>query len=273
MIIRKKMTGLGSKEAELIAMIGSKGLRVFSVAEAAELLGYSNATVSQLVHRLLNKRKLTRIEKAKYLVIPPEAWSSGEYTEEGILIASQLTKPCYLSYWSAIQFYGWTEQPSRTIYVAVQKQKASVELNGISVRFVRTRPYRFFGFEDHWVGNQKISVAEKEKAIVDCLDQPRYAGEIVEVVKGLYNGRKDVSISKMMEYSARMKNPSIIKRLGFLLDTLELWPAKLRKEALKQVTTAVVLLDPEAEKSGFACADWNLRVNVNPKNLTEWITH
>lgn len=60
----KKMTGLGSKEAELIATIGNKGLRVFSVAEAAKLLGYSNATVSQLVHRLVNKSKLTRIEKA-----------------------------------------------------------------------------------------------------------------------------------------------------------------------------------------------------------------
>jgi predicted transcriptional regulator of viral defense system len=267
------MTGLGSKEAELIATIGNKGLRVFSVAEAAKLLGYSNATVSQLVHRLVNKSKLTRIEKAKYLVIPPEAWSAGEYTEEGIIIASQLVKPCYLSYWSALQFYGWTEQPSRTIYVVVQKQKSSVDLNGISVRFVRTKPYRFFGFENHWVGNQMISVAEKEKAIVDCLDQSRYAGEIVEIVKGLFNGRKELSIPKLIEYSAHMKNPSIIKRLGFLLDTLELWPAKLRKQALKQVTTAIVLLDPEAEKSGYVCADWNLRVNVNPKNLTEWINH
>lgn len=273
MTTRKKMTGLGSKEAELIATLGSKGLKVFSVAEAAELLGYSNATVSQLVHRLVTKRKLTRIEKAKYLLIPPEAWTTGEYTEEGIVIASQLAKPSYLSYWSALQFYGWTEQPSRTIYVAIPKQKTTVELSGITIRFVRLKPYRFFGYEDHWVGSQKISVADKEKSIVDCLDQPRYAGEIVEIVKGIYNGRKELDFAKLLEYSARMKNPSIIKRLGFLLDTLEIWPAKLRKEALKQVTTAVVLLDPEADKSGYACADWNLRVNVNPKNLTEWMKH
>jgi predicted transcriptional regulator of viral defense system len=123
MINRKKMTGIGSQEAELIATIGSSGLKVFSVDEAAKLLGFSNTMVSQIVHRLVEKQKLLRIEKAKYLIIPPAAWNTGEYTEEGIIIASQVIKPYYLSYWTALQFYGWTEQSSRTIYVATQRMK------------------------------------------------------------------------------------------------------------------------------------------------------
>jgi len=270
MINRKKMTGIGSQEAELIATIGSSGLKVFSVAAAAKLLGFTNTTVSQIVHRLVGKQKLLRIEKAKYLVIPPAAWKAGEYTEEGIVIASQLIKPYYLSYWTALQFYGWTEQPSRTIYVAAQRMKLPLELKGIAIRFVRLKDSRFFGFSEHWVDTHRIAVADKEKTIADCLDQPRYCGEIVEVAKGIWNGRKDINLGTVVDYAIRMENVSIIKRLGFLLDTLDLWPAKARKEALKLVTPSIVLLDPNRNKTGFICSDWHVRVNVTPKSLTDW---
>ena len=270
MINRKKMTGIGSQEAELISTVGSSGLKVFSVNEAAKLLGIPNTTVSQIVHRLVEKQKLLRIEKAKYLVIPPAAWKSGEYTEEGIVIASQLIKPYYLSYWTALQFYGWTEQPSRTIFVATQKMKLPVELKGITIKFVRLKQSRFFGYSEHWVDTHKIAVADKEKTIADCLDQPRYAAEIVEVAKGIWNGRKDIDLSKVIEYAVRMENVSIVKRLGFLLDTFEIWPARLRKEALELVTPSTVLLDPNKNEAGFICADWHVRVNVNPKSLTDW---
>lgn len=270
MINRKKMTGIGSQEAELIATIGSSGLKVFSVAAAGKLLGFSNTTVSQIVHRLVEKQKLLRIEKAKYLVIPPAAWKAGEYTEEGIIIASQLIKPYYMSYWTALQFYGWTEQPSRTIYVATQRMKLPLELKGITIRFVRLKGSRFFGFSEHWVDTHRIAVADKEKAIADCLDQPRYCGEIVEVAKGIWNGRKDINLGTVVDYAVRMENVSIIKRLGFLLDTLDLWPAKSRKEALKLVTPSIVLLDPNRNKTGFICSDWHVRVNVTPKSLTDW---
>jgi molybdenum-dependent DNA-binding transcriptional regulator ModE len=50
-INRKKMTGIGSQEAELITTIDNSGLKVFSVAAAAKLLGFSNTMVSQIVHR------------------------------------------------------------------------------------------------------------------------------------------------------------------------------------------------------------------------------
>ncbi|MEI6614004.1 MAG: hypothetical protein WCL37_03835 [Chrysiogenales bacterium] len=44
------MTGIVSQEAELIVTIGCSGLKVFSVAAAAKLLGFSDTTVSQIIH-------------------------------------------------------------------------------------------------------------------------------------------------------------------------------------------------------------------------------
>ncbi len=274
MINQNNMTGLGSKEAELIAVVGRSGRRVFTISEAAKLLKTDHVDVSKIVHRLVNKRKIQRIEKAKYLLIPPEAWESGEYTEEGIIVAAQLISPYYLSYWTALSFYGWTEQPSKTIFVATTKLKRPVKLQGITIKFVKLKPVKFFGFEDRWVGNQKVSVASREKTIIDCLDQPRYCGEIVEVAKGLWNGRKELDYTRLLDYALRMKNGAIIKRLGYLMDTLEISKPKIRKEFLKNITPNLALLDPGASKSfGSPNKEWNLRANVKPENLTEWRMH
>jgi predicted transcriptional regulator of viral defense system len=267
------MTGIGSKEAELIAYLSDKRKRVFSIAEAAEIMGISRTSASDLALRLLKKKKLIRIEKAKYLIVPPEAWKTGEYTEEGIILASQIVKPYYISYWTALSFYGWTEQPSRTIFIATTKSKKTIELQGTNFKFVRLRSNRFFGFNEQWVGNQKVSVADKEKTIVDCLDQPRYCGEIVEVVKGIWNGRQELSFEKIIEYARTMNNGAIIKRLGFLMDMLEIHKSKLRKEMMKNLTSGYVALDPDSKIKGTYNKEWNLSINVNVSNLTEWRTH
>jgi len=267
------MAGLGPIEAELIASFSAKGARVFSVSQAAKELGIGAGPASDLVVRLQRKKKLLRIEKGKYLIIPPEAWKTGAYTEEGIIIASQLVEPYYLSYWTALCFHGWTEQPSRTIFVASTKLKRAIAIHGITIRFVKLRPARFFGFEPHWVGNQKVVVAEKEKAIVDCLDQPRYSGEIAEVAKGLWNGRDDLDFSKLLEYARRMRNGAIVKRIGLLLDILDLKEPRARKEALKHVTPTVVRLDPGRDAGGKVNDEWNVLVNVKPSNMTEWLRH
>ena len=274
MINRNKMTGLGAKEAELIATVGSKGLKVFTVSDAAGLLSITNIAASQIIHRLVEKSKLQRIERAKYLLMPPEAWKTGQYTEEGVIIASQLITPYYLSFWTAISFYGWTEQPSRTIFVATRKTKLSIELKGMQIKFIRFKKEKIFGFEEHWVGSQKVVVADKEKTIIDCLDQPRYCGEVVEIAKGLWNGRKELDHSRLLEYALKMKNGAIMKRLGYLMDVLEITKPKFRKELLKNITPNLALLDPsEKSTAGIQNKEWNLRVNVNPDNLTEWRIH
>ncbi|MEA2031563.1 MAG: hypothetical protein U9N55_08245 [candidate division Zixibacteria bacterium] len=267
------MAGIGSKEAELIAHLSDKRKRVFSIAEAAEFMGVSRTSASDLALRLLKKKKLIKIEKAKYLIVPLEAWKTGEYTEEGIILASQIVKPYYISYWTALSFYGWTEQPSRTIFIATTKPKKTIELQGTNFKFVRLRPNRFFGFNEQWVGNQKVSVADKEKTIVDCLDQPRYCGEIIEAVKGIWNGRQELSFEKIIEYACIMNNGAIIKRLGFLMDVLEIHKPKLRKKMKENITSGYVALDPCSNVNGAHNKEWNLRINVNVKNLTEWRTH
>lgn len=251
-----------------MATVGSSGLRVFTVAEAAKLMATDNKTVTKLVHRLAKKRKIFRIEKGKYFLIPPEAWKTGKYTEEGVIIASQLVKPYYLSYLTALSFYGWTEKPSKTIYVATTKLKRPLSFQGITIKFVRLRSDRFFGFTEQWIGNQKVAVADKEKTIVDCLDQPRYAGEIVEVAKGLWNGRNEIDFIKLIEYAKSINRGAIVKRFAYLMDILGILQPEMRKVLMKHINQTLIVLDPSQNETSMSVnKEWKIRVNVKPADL------
>lgn len=268
------MSGISSKEEFLIATLGERGKRIFTSEEAATILGLNRPHAHQIIHQLTKKRKIQRIEKGKYLLIPPAAWKTGKFTEESLVIASQLIQPYYVSYWTALNFYGWTEQPSQTVFIATTKLKRPVDLRGTSFKFIKLKSVKFFGFTEQWLGDQKVAIAEKEKAIVDSLDQPRYAGEIVEVAKGLWNGRAELDFDRMFDYATRMENSAIIKRLGYLLDALGVVNDTLRTQMKEALTYGYVDLDTNTRtKVHELSRDWRIRVNVNPKNLTEWIEH
>ena len=61
-------------------------------------------------------------------------------------------------------------------------------------------------------------VLSVEKALVDSLDQLRYAGGLLEVAKALYQARQRLDVERLVEYANRMRNRSLCSRLGYLLD-------------------------------------------------------
>ena len=63
-------------------------------------------------------------------------------------------------------------------------------------------------------------IADEAKAIVDSLDQLRYAGGIAEVAKALRAGLEVVDVPTLVEYANRMGNKSLGSRLGYLLESL-----------------------------------------------------
>lgn len=261
-------------EAGLIRAIEKRGLSIFTFDQAMELTPIGRDSAKKLIFNLVKKRVIQRLEKGKYLLIPSTAREHGEYSEKGTIIAAHLIDPYYLSYWTALKFYGWTEQPSNTIFIATTKQKAPLRVKGITFKFIRLKDTRFFGYDGHRDGQYKVKVADKEKAIVDCLDQPRYSGEIVEVAKGIWNGRNEIDIEKVLGYAERMKNGAIIKRLGYLMETLEILTPEFRKRLLSRVRRGIVSLEPDRSKiSGRIIPEWQLRENLDPENLTEWMKH
>lgn len=267
----KIVTVRNTKEDALLATIQNTGRSIFSIADAADLLNTPRGAASDMVLRLFQKRKLQRIEKAKYLLLPPGAWQTGEYSEHGLVLASHLIQPCYVSFWSAINYYGWTEQISRTVFVATPRQKKQVVFQGITVRFIRLHRDKFFGFESQQVGDQSVFMADPEKVIVDCLDQPRYCGDLAEAAKAIWNGHKVIDIAKLLGYMKRMKNGAIAKRLGYLTELLGIIEPGFLRKLQQSLTAGYSKLDPLGPDQGNYDARWRMRVNVRAEGLTDWM--
>jgi predicted transcriptional regulator of viral defense system len=270
--LNSHMPNRSTKKSLLLSKLEKSGIEIFSLSQVTSMLNISPAAASKVVHELSVEGRLRRIQKSTYIVVPT-GYKPETYTLPATLIASALIKPYYLSYWTALHFYGWTEQPSRTVFVATTKLKKPVTVSGVTFKFVNLRPQRFFGYTSSNLDGRKVIIADPEKTIVDSLDQPRYCGEIVEVTKGLWNGRRDFDFDKMRRYALRMENRAIVKRLGYLMEKLDIGTGHFRESLKAAKSSGYAPLDTGVRGKGTYNNDWNLFVNVSEYNLTEWIKH
>jgi len=218
--------------------------------------GIDRNVLRVILSRLEKKGRIERIEKGKYMVIPLGA-RKGEYTINEFVIGSLLVNPSAISYWSALNYYGLTEQIPTTVFVQTtsRKKKQKLEIFGVRYRIVRVKDAKFFGIERMWIGEFQVGVTDREKTIVDCLDKPEYCGGVIEVAKALKN---DVDLHTLSEYAVRIKNSGVVRRLGYLCDFLGL---QINLPEIK--VRNYLLLDPTMPKRGETNSKWRLIANID----------
>ena len=96
--------------------------------------------------------------------------------------------------------------------------------------------------------------------------QPGYAGGIVEIAKALYLYKKQLDIEKLLNYSQQFQSQAVIKRLGFLLELLEINSQSL--ESLQSIKTpSIVALDPEVPSTGKIITHWSIHTNRDSQTI------
>jgi len=265
-----KNKALSSVDAQLLTTLSEQGQDIFTTRMAAAVLGQTSLAVRKRLHHLVQRRWLQRLEKGKYLIVPLSAGLEGRYTENELVIASHLVAPYYFSYWTALSYYSYIEQPSHTVYIATQKQKKPVTINGLTYRFVHLQPRKFFGYAKVWIGEKPVQIAEKEKALADAVDYPELCGGIIHVVKGLWRGREELDVNKLIAYGLQMGNRAIAKRLGFLLQLLGLGRQQHLARLEKSLSAGYAVLDPLSPRQGRHDTKWRVVVNVPENELLDW---
>jgi len=275
----RDIRALGDAEARLLLTLASQGKQVFTTADAQVAVGGSRHYVNKMLARLSDKRWVLRLRRGLYLLLPFEAGVEGTYTVHPFRIVPHLATPYAVAYWTALHYYGYTEQVPGVVFVATTAKRVSATLTieelGLTYRFVTLAPYKFFGHHRSWIEGQAITITDRAKTVVDCLDHPEYCGGIVEAAKGLHESlaRGDVSPPLLTEYAERMQNRAIFKRLGYLTellglpvgDEIERWQAAL--------SAGYSRLDPLAGDHGPYDSRWQLRLNRTPADLTDWLVH
>jgi len=263
---------LGKAGSDLLTEITRQGKRIFTYEDAVKAYGSSNRRLWELLSTLVKRGWLQRIEKGKYLILPFEAGREREWTEHEFIIGSYLIEPYYIGFRSALNYYGYTEQISRTVYIAStrRKLKSSLAVSGVTYRLVKLPERKFFGFKQITIDGYKINISEPEKTLVDCLDQIRYCGGIPEIVKALWYGRDELDFTKMAEYSRRNGNRAASQRLGYMIELLGFQAEKALEILLKSLSTRYAPLDTLSEPKGKYIKRWKIIVNLPDNELSQW---
>jgi predicted transcriptional regulator of viral defense system len=174
-------------------------------------------------------------------------------------------KPYFLSHASAMDIHNMVTQPQLVVCVTSPKPMRSRSILGMEFRFIRCKQEHFFGAMDYWVSKQeKVTVSDLERTVLDGLRQPEYCGGITEVGKGLWIRRADLNVPQLIEYALRLDVGAVIGRLGFLLEVYDIGTVSGRERLREHVGGAYSPLDPVMPPQGKYTGRWHLRLNVDP---------
>ncbi|NQU68260.1 MAG: transcriptional regulator [Candidatus Marinimicrobia bacterium] len=241
---------------------------------------YSNAVIAlpnssegarrELLSDMVKRGLLMRLKKGLYYIIPYEQVAE-TFMPDWHLVAKHLVRKTdyYIGYYSALQIHHLITQPSlkEQIVVANQFRPSNLKIKNVSFQFIYHNEKHYFGSKKVWIDNfNKVQCSDLEKTIIDCLFKPNYAGGIVEVAKAMYASKNKIKFDILLEYAERFKSQAVIKRLGFLLETLKI-ETGITKQLRKVKTASYVLLDTELPKSGKMISRWSIQQNLETETI------
>lgn len=246
---------------DLLQQLAKLG-NTFTVNEVKKELKIPQEVLWVLLSRLEQQGRIERIEKGKYMVIPLGS-EKGKYNLNEFTLGTVIVDPCIIAYWSALHHHGLTEQIPLTVFIQTtsRKKKQNLKIFGIPYKIIRVKSEKIFGTEKLWIDETEVVITNKEKTIIDCLDKPKYAGGIIEVAKALQE--KNIDLQKLKEYSVKLDNSAITRRLGYLGDRLEI-PINFDYHKIKKYLKKVrnyIPLDPTMPNEGFKDKKWQIIVN------------
>ena len=263
---------LSKKSAEVIKYFNDLNKPAFTLDEAYLLLKTSTKdAVKKLMRDMIKRGLLLRLKEGVYWIIPYEQ-EAKTYFPNWHMISKYLVGDAdhYIGYYSAMEIHSLITQPSMTERIVVNRQvkPTILQIHGIKFQFIYHNTDHFFGGNQIWIdGFNKISCSDLEKTFIDGLYKPDYAGGIVEIAKALYKSKDKIDYQKLYHYCERFKTQSVIKRLGFLLDLLEIDnPVSDSLQRIKSDSS--ILLEPSYEKKGKLVKKWSLLQNMEPTDIT-----
>ena len=263
--------GLGPQERLFLTSLAGEGKRIFRVDEA---LPYwtSKQQAFNALGRLVEKGWLQRLERGLYMIVPLEAGPAGQWTDDPLVIATQLNPDGAVAYWSALHYWNLTEQVPRTVFIQSLRQRnpSQKTILGVRYKFVWIKKHRFFGIVSRSSEGLKINITDREKSLVDACSRPDLCGGILQVAQAFQAG-EPIDWDRMDSYLKKMGSGATYKRLGYLIETVNISIPNQEDRLWKWrqgMSQGIALLDLGGPKIGSVKTKWRVRVNVPAWNET-----
>ena len=262
---------ISTQSNELLSYFNRQNKSCFDYSEVFNALPDSkDGAVRELLSDMTKRGLLMRLKDGVYYIIPYEA-NSETFMPDWHLIAEHLVNDAdyYIGYYSAMQIHNLITQPSLKEQIVVSKQirPSEIKIKNVPFQFIYYNNKHFFGAKKIWIDNfNKVLCSDLEKTIIDCLFKPDYAGGIVEIARAIYISRDIIKFETLLDYTKKFESQAVIKRLGFLLETLNI-NNKIIEEFQKVKTASYVILDTELPKTGKRVSRWSIQQNLETETI------
>tara|TARA_R110000868_G_scaffold136272_1_gene349175 strand:- start:6765 stop:7586 length:822 start_codon:yes stop_codon:yes gene_type:complete len=250
-------------------------LQFMKLLEVYEILYFNMQTIEQdvkqtfenlneILENLVDKALLVRVERGKYALT--------NYTNINVL-ATFISSNSAIAYWSALHHHGLTERFPNTVFVKTSQRKRDTQILGTTIKFVTVKESKNMGVVQEGYGDNSFNVTDTEMTLVDCFDQPRYAGDFADLIKAFANlpaGKAGAKLTnnKLITYTKAYNQIAVTKRMGFLAELFH--EDKLQtfiSYAKTQVNKRYSLMDAGGLHHGEFINEWKLRLNVSKQEL------
>ncbi len=241
---------------------------VFTLSRFREVVGRkaTPATTQTLVKYHLSRSRLKLVEKGVYAVLPPGV-EPKRFVPDRFLVASALRDDAVLAYHSALELLGCAHSTYRDTFYLTARRRKDLRLNGGRVRaFLHPKRLREKGEEGYGVEIRerlgvKLKVTGPERALVDCLAAPRYAGGLEEVFQSAA-GIPTLDLDRLVGYLARLGQKRLYAVLGFFLESQAgrlFVPAEFFDRLARERPSSPIYLE-RGKRGGRLQVRWNLVV-------------
>lgn len=263
--------GIGTAYRQKLATVITAGKGIITPRMVAESLNVSRQEAGRLLSRWNQQNWVKRIKRGVYIPTTIEDIHGKLAVEEPWVLASRLFEPGYIGGFSAIKHWDFTEQIfETTTFFTTKKIKDRNPIIGITRFYLKTiSSYKLFGTKPVWIENTKVLVSDPSKTIIDILDDPPLIGgmRVVKDIFSAYKSSKYFDMNMLITYAEKMKNKTIFKRLGFLLETMGLNEMINKYFLQEKISLGYSIFDPTV-KNTSVIRKWNLKVPKNWKNTT-----
>ena len=233
---------LSKLEYQAYQQLKKNDLFIFNAKDIRLLLNINKIKAYNLV-KALKKKGVVKNAGKRFLALS----EANDFS-----VAVSINSPSYISFWSALNFYGFSDQMPRLIFLAAAKRSRQIN----NFKYVTLSRKRFFGYT--MIGG--ITVAEKEKAIIDSLLFSKYAGGIKEVISCMKSALNEIDLNKLATYALRMDSKAVLRRLGYILEELN-FKGKMVNMLRNHIGKGYELLDPSLKRKNNFNKTWLLDVN------------
>ena len=257
---------LSDNESKVVLDLEWHGKKTVSLAEIRARLRCSEEYARFMAHRLARKGWLERLRPGVYQLIPAERGREGVADTNPLAAGAVLADPYFYSFGTACTHHGLTEQVFAEVYLVTRARLKPRIVRDTRYVFVPAPAARFFGHAPVTVLGATVNMATAERALLDSVDRPRYAGGIGEVSRIVSRAGGRVDWDALAAMLRRLDASALAQRLGYLLDLNAVsFPDGVRA-ALREVVRpeSKVLLGSRARwgTHGQVATSWNVVVNV-----------